>query len=142
MSTQVTVIGNIGQDPVLEYSQSGIPRLSFSVGSSKRVKDGDNWVDGPTSWRRVTAWRGLAEGLAEQLAKGKRVIVIGDEQVREYEKDGVKRLAVEVTAEHVALYLFPKRQDAPGAPRNASTADSEPWANPGAQSAFDSDVPF
>lgn len=133
MSTIQTFIGNIGQEPELSYSQSGIARLAFSIGSSERVKDGDQWTDGPTSWRRVTAWRGLAEGLAEQLAKGKRVVVVGKEQVREYEKDGQKRISVEVTAEHVALYLFPKARGGAGRPQTAPASTDEPWSTPAAQ---------
>lgn len=145
MSTIQTFIGNIGQEPELTYSQSGIPRLTFSIGSSERVKDGDQWTDGPTSWRRVTAWRGLAEGLAGQLAKGKRVVVVGKEQVREYEKDGQKRISVEVTAEHVALYLFPKAQGASGGRSQPQTGQSDNWATPSPQASagsFGDDTPF
>lgn len=145
MSTIQTFIGNIGQEPELTYSQSGIPRLTFTIGSSERVKDGDQWTDGPTSWRRVTAWRGLAEGLAEQLAKGKRVLVVGKEQVREYEKDGVKRISVEVTAEHVGLYLFPKPQAGAGRPQTVPVGNDEGWAVSGAQAGWggvDAETPF
>lgn len=144
--TQVTIIGNISE-PELRFTNSGIPVLTFSIASTKRVKGADGqWTDGATSWRKVTAWRGLAEGLGDQLSKGKRVIVVGDEEVREYEtQDGKKGVSVDVTAEHVGLYLFPQRrgggQGASGADSWATTAPANPEPsgggfNPNAETPF------
>ena len=129
-------IGNIGDEPRLSFTQSGIAVLSFSLATSKRVKDGNDWKDGPTSWRRVTAWRGLAEGLAEQLTKGKRVIVIGEEEVRQYESEAGKGTSVEITADHVGLYLFPKRQGAAPAPQQPVSQAGDAWATPTDETPF------
>ena len=131
-------IGNIGSEPELKRTSSGISVLSFSLATSKRVKDGNDWKDGPTSWRRVTVWRGLAEGLADQLSKGKRVIVVGEEEVRQYETTDGKGTSVEVTADHVGLYLFPKRAGDRPAPSSVDQgADS--WATP---ATFGDETPF
>lgn len=108
--SQVTIIGTAGHDGELRFTRTGVPVLTFSIASNRRVKDGDEWKDGPTSWRRVTVWRGLAEALAAEVTKGRRLIVVGEEEVREYDReDGSKGVSVEVTADHVGVYVFPRR---------------------------------
>src|SRR6266545_4255318 len=90
--THVTLTGNLTDDPELRFTPT--------------VKDGDTWRDGETSFFRVNAWRDLAEHLTESLAKGARVIVVGQLKARSWETpDGEKRSAVEVTAEEVGPSL-------------------------------------
>jgi single-strand DNA-binding protein len=78
---------------------------NFTVAVTARVKDGDGWRDGDTSFFRCVAWRALAEHLAE-LAKGDRVIVYGSLHQRSWQtEDGERRSAVEVQAEEVGASL-------------------------------------
>jgi single-strand DNA-binding protein len=103
--TTTTIVGNLTDTPELRFTPSGAPVASFSVAVTPRVKDGDGWRDGETSFFRCTAWRTLAENLAE-LAKGTRVIVHGRLQQRSWETDaGEKRSVVEVQAEEVGPSL-------------------------------------
>jgi single-strand DNA-binding protein len=103
--TTTTIVGNLTDTPELRFTPSGAPVASFSVAVTPRVKDGDGWRDGETSFFRCTAWRSLAENLAE-LAKGTRVIVHGRLQQRSWETDaGEKRSVVEVQAEEVGPSL-------------------------------------
>ena len=70
------------------------------------MKDGDGWKDGETSFFQVTAWRSLAENVAESLTKGARVMVYGRLQQRSWETpEGEKRSVVEVQAEEVGPSL-------------------------------------
>ena len=89
MSLQtVTFVGNLGGDPVLRFSDGGKPSATFSVAVSEGQGDNEK-----THWVDVTAFTSLAENVAESLAKGMRVVVVGriDTYKREIETtDGVK----------------------------------------------------
>jgi len=79
---------------------------NLRVAVTPRVKDGDGWKDGETSFFQVTAWRSLAENVAESLTKGARVMVYGRLQQRSWETpEGDKRSVVEVQAEEVGPSL-------------------------------------
>jgi len=104
--THVTLTGNLTDDPELRFTPTGAAVASFRVAVTPRVKDGDTWRDGDTSFFRVNAWRDLAEHLTESLSKGARVIVVGQLKARSWETpEGEKRSAVEVTAEEVGPSL-------------------------------------
>jgi single-strand DNA-binding protein len=106
MSIPIAFTGNLTADPELKFLPSGIPVASFTVAVSKRVKDGDTWKDGPTSFVRCTVWRQYAENVAESLAKGTKVVVIGSMSQREYEtKEGEKRSVWECQVEDVGPAL-------------------------------------
>lgn len=107
MSIPITITGNVTGDPELRFLQSGIPTATFTVAVSKRVKDGDGWKDGPTSFVRCTAWRQLAENCAETLSKGTRVMVTGQMAQREWEdpKTGERKQAWDVTVDEVGPSL-------------------------------------
>jgi single-strand DNA-binding protein len=103
--TTTTIVGNLTEDPELRFTQGGAPVANFRVAVTPRVKDGDGWKDGDTSYFRCTAWRTLAENVAE-LTKGDRVIVYGRLQQRSWENDaGERRSVVEVQAEEVGPSL-------------------------------------
>lgn len=91
-----TLVGNVGSDPDMKFLPSGVAVCNFSLGATPRVKDGDRWVDGETMWVRCAAWRQLAEGVAESITRGTRVIVTGRLKVRSFEQDGVKRTSIEM----------------------------------------------
>jgi single-strand DNA-binding protein len=102
----VTPIGNLTDDPELRFTQGGTPVANFTVAVTPRRPDGQGgWTDGETSFIRCTAWRSLAENLAE-LAKGTRVIVQGRLQQRSWETDaGEKRSVVEVQVDEAGPSL-------------------------------------
>ncbi len=104
--THVTLTGNLTDDPELRFTPTGAAVANFRLAVTPRVKDGDTWKDGDTSFFRVNAWRDLAENLTESLSKGARVIVVGQLKARSWETpEGEKRTVVEVTAEEVAPSL-------------------------------------
>ena len=101
MST-ITVVGNLTADPELRFTASGKAVASLNVAESQRVKDGNQWKDGDTTYWRVTAWDGLAEHIGDSLAKGQRVIVTGRVASRSYEtREGEKKVVYEITADAV-----------------------------------------
>jgi single-strand DNA-binding protein len=104
--THVTITGNLTEDPELRYTPNGTPVANLRVAVTPRVKDGDAWKDGETSFFQVTAWRSLAENVAESLTKGARIMVYGRLQQRSWETpEGERRSVVEVQAEEVGPSL-------------------------------------
>jgi single-strand DNA-binding protein len=79
---------------------------NFRLAVTARVKDGEGWRDGDTSFFRINVWRQLAEHVAESLSKGDRAVVIGRLKSRSWETpEGDKRSVVEVEADEVAPSL-------------------------------------
>ena len=75
----VTIVGNLADDPELRYTQGGVAVVSVRVGSTPRTfnRTTSAWEDGETVWVRCTAWREAAENIAQSLTKGTRVVVTG-----------------------------------------------------------------
>jgi single-strand DNA-binding protein len=101
----VTIIGNVTNEPELGVTPKGDTRVSFSVAVNERIKNEDGtWGDGDPVFYRVTAWKQTAEGVAETIHKGNRVIVVGKFKPREYKAtDGTNRTSLDVTADEVAV---------------------------------------
>src|SRR4030095_14742870 len=100
--THVTITGNLTDDPDLRYTPNGTEVANFRLAVTARVKDGDSWRDGETSFFRINVWRQRAEHVAESLSKGDRAVVIGRLKSRSWETpEGDKRSVVEVEADEV-----------------------------------------
>lgn len=131
--TDVTVIGNIS-GTTLRFTQDGTPVLNFSLAENHRKKQGSEWVDDGTTWRKVSVWDQKAETLAEHLTKGDRVIVVGAERIREFEtRDGGKGTSLELTAKHVGIIPKAGRQEPAGQDaypaQGWGQSQSDPWAD-------------
>lgn len=100
---QTMIVGNVGKDADLRYTQSGTPVCDFSVAVTTRWRDsGTNEQREKTNWYRVTAWRGLAETCAKYVKKGMQVMVVGANEARAYtDKNGDARATLELTAQTV-----------------------------------------
>lgn len=133
---RVTIIGNLGRDPEVRYTQSGLAICNLSVAVTERVKDGDEWKDA-TEWFRVVVFGKTAENAAQFLQKGRQVYVEGRLKTDKYkDKEGVERTAVEVLANSVVF--LGGGGDGGRAPREASAKREEtPTAAPA-----DDDLPF
>jgi single-strand DNA-binding protein len=104
---QVTLVGNLTDDPELRYTPNGAAVCKFRIAVNRRIQDGSgNWKDGEASYFSINCWRGLAENAAESLTRGTRVMVAGRLQFRSWEnQEGEKRSAVEVEADEVGPSL-------------------------------------
>ena len=95
---KVIIIGNLGRDPEVRYSQAGMAICKLSVAVTERVKDGDAWKDA-TEWFRVTLFGKTAENAGQYLNKGRQVYVEGRLKTEKYtDKDGVEKTSTEVVA--------------------------------------------
>jgi single-strand DNA-binding protein len=104
--TFVSLIGNLTDDPEVRFTPGGTQVGSFRLAVTPRVREGDQWKDGDTSFFRINLWRDLASHAAESLSKGDRALVIGRLKARSWETpEGERRSVVEVEAEEVGPSL-------------------------------------
>lgn len=156
----VTIVGNLADDPELRYTQGGVAVCSVRVGSTPRVmnRQTNAWEDGETVWVRCTAWRELAENVAQSLSKGTRVVVSGRlKPPSAYQSaQGESRASLEVEIEEIGPSLryataSVTRRAREGGAQAAVMSDpwantpaapkaDDGWANPGA--AASDDTPF
>lgn len=135
--SDVTVIGNVGE-PQLKFTRGGKAVLEFSLAEnhSKKNQQGE-WESDGTTWRKVTLWERKAEALGEVLAKGNKVIVTGQERIREWEtQDGKKGQTLELAAREVGIIAMPPRNNQQQGGRGNQSGDwgapqEDPWATPG-----------
>ncbi len=106
--TQITLVGNLVDDPQLRYTPTGQAVASFRVASTPRFLDRNTneWKDGDSLFLSCNVWRQAAENVAESLQRGMRVIVSGRLRQRSYEtKEGEKRTVYEVEVDEVGPSL-------------------------------------
>lgn len=97
----VNISGNLGRDPELRATKTGMQVLSFSVCVNARVKRNGEWAD-KANWVDVTLYGNRAESLSRYLAKGTYVTVSGRLDQRTWEaKDGTKRSKLEVICDEI-----------------------------------------
>ena len=155
--TQITITGNLVDDPELRFTPAGQPVARFRVASTPRFRDNASgeWKDGDSLFLTSNVWRQAAENVAESLQRGMRVIVSGRLRQRSYEtKEGEKRTVYEVEVDDVGPSLRSASakvnrvartggqggygQDRPSGGRQSGRGDSggygqdaDPWATDG-----------
>jgi single-strand DNA-binding protein len=106
--TQITIAGNLVDDPELRFTPAGQPVARFRVASTPRFRDNASgeWKDGDSLFLTCNVWRQAAENVAESLTRGMRVIVSGRLRQRSYEtKEGEKRTVYEIEVDDVGPSL-------------------------------------
>jgi single-strand DNA-binding protein len=106
--TQITIAGNLVDDPELRFTPAGQPVARFRVASTPRFRDNSTgeWKDGDSLFLTCNVWRQAAENVAESLTRGMRVTVSGRLRQRSYEtKEGEKRTVYEVEVDDVGPSL-------------------------------------
>ena len=101
---KVILIGNLGKDPELRYTSSGVAVASFTLATNESWKDPEGNVQERTQWHNVVAWRKLAEICGEYLKKGSKIYLEGKLQYRNYDdKNGVKRYVTEIVIDEMLM---------------------------------------
>src|SRR6202789_2584878 len=148
--TQITIAGNLVEDPELRFTPAGQPVATFRVASTPRLRDNASgeWKDGDSLFLTCNVWRQAAENVAESLQRGMRVIVSGRLKQRSYEtKEGEKRTVYEVEVDDVGPSLRNASAKVnkvaraggpgggggfnggrPGGSQGGSGQDADPWA--------------
>src|SRR5450759_810508 len=120
---KVILIGNLGKDPEMKFTQGGMPVAKFSIATNERFKDKDgNWQD-RTDWHNVVAFQRLAEIAGEYLKKGGKVYIEGRLQTRSWDdkQSGQKKYMTEIVANDLVL-LNGKGESGDEEPRQAPKA--------------------
>ncbi len=101
MYQQITIVGNVGRNPELRYTQNGVAVCDFSVAVNK-VTNVNGEKREKVTWFKVTAWRQLAELVNQYVQKGRQVMVVGEVSVSAYtDKSGQPAATLELTANEV-----------------------------------------
>lgn len=96
---QATLIGNLGNDPDVNYTQSNTAVANLSLATNERYKDRNGEYQEKVEWHRVVLWGRQAEIAQQYLRKGSKVYIEGSLQTREWQdKEGVTRQTTEIKA--------------------------------------------
>lgn len=96
------IMGNLGQDPELRYTQSGAAVCTFSLATTEYRTDKEGNRQEATEWHRIVVWNKQAENCSKYLAKGRTALVEGRIQTRSWEdQSGQKRYTTEIVAQNV-----------------------------------------
>jgi len=123
---KVMLIGNLGRDPELSYTPTGLAVAKFSVATNERWKDENGNLQERTEWHNIVAWRKLADICSQYLKKGSKVYIEGRIQTRSWDdrNTGVKRYMTEIVADNLIMLDAKKFE---GEPSNEISPDvSEP----------------
>lgn len=137
---KVTLVGNLGRDPELTHTNSGMAVCNVSLATSESWTDKNGQRQEKTEWHRLTIWGRRGESVAKHLSKGRQVYVEGKIQTREWQdSDGNKRYTTEVVCNNV-VFLGSNPDSRPAAKNGGDPGPQEPV---GAASGFsDDEVPF
>lgn len=101
---KVELIGNLGRDPELRYTQGGVAVANFSIATTEQWKDGDGNKQEHTEWHRIVAWRQLGEIAAQYLTKGSQVYIEGRIRSKKWEdSDGNERTGTEILLDRMLM---------------------------------------
>ena len=125
---KVMLIGNLGQDPEVNYTAAGQTVARFTIATTERFKNKAGEQEDRTEWHKIVAWGKLAEIVRDYVEKGKSVYIEGKLQTRKWQSNsGVEKYTTEIIADKLQM-LSPARQQ-------QSSSTYEPPVE-------DDDVPF
>jgi single-strand DNA-binding protein len=149
---KVILIGNVGRDPELRYTQSGQAVANFSLATTERFQNRSGEREERTEWHRIVAWGRTAELCAQYLSKGRSAYIEGGLRTREWEdREGQKRRTTEVHVNNVQFLGSPRGESGgarsesspprgSGTPGTPGPSDAPPQ-EPG-PSAGEDEIPF
>jgi single-strand DNA-binding protein len=137
------IIGNLGKDPEVKYTQGGDAMARLSIATTEKWKDKSGEQQEKTEWHRVVLFGRQAEVAGEYLNKGSSVYIEGRLQTRKYEKDGVDHYSTEIVGDRMQ-FLSKKEGGERGSDDEGRGAPAKKPAD-GAKKKnddFDDDIPF
>ncbi|MBI2795053.1 MAG: single-stranded DNA-binding protein [Ignavibacteria bacterium] len=101
---KVMLIGNVGKEPEVNFTPSGVKVAQFRMATTETWKDRDGALQEHTDWHTIIAWRGLADVVEKLVRRGSRVYIEGKIQSRSFDdKEGHKRYVTEVVADNILM---------------------------------------
>ena len=124
---KVILIGNLGKDPEIRYTEGNIARLTFTLATTEVYKDKNGNRAEHTEWHYIVMWRQLAQTAEKLLKKGMQVYIEGRLQTRQWtDKEGNKRSITEINADNFVL-LQRRDQEEPGPPEKDPMSHQPPY---------------
>jgi len=135
---KVFLLGRMGKDPEIRYTNSGTAICNFSIATSRSYKK-DNETKEETQWHRVVIWGKMGEIVGQRCHKGSQIHIEGRMETRDWEdKEGVKRYVTEVICEEFQLCADCDKGDGGEPAEDRGRGERRPPASSGR----DSDFPF
>ena len=104
MVNKVILVGNVGADPEVRTTESGVKVARVRLATTERLFDRQtNETRELTEWHSITLWRGLADVVDKYIRKGSQIYIEGKLRTREYDKNGAKCYATEIVAEELKM---------------------------------------
>ena len=100
---KVIILGNLGNDPDVKYTQGGMAITTLSVATTSTRKDKDGNKQEKTEWHRIKLFGKLGEIAGEYLTKGRQVYIEGSLSYGSYEKEGVKHYTTDIVADEMKM---------------------------------------
>ena len=140
---KVILVGNVGKDPEIRYTPSGIPVGKFSLATNERFKDKNGEFQERTEWHNIVAWQRLAEIVGEYVSKGSKLCVEGKIQTSSWEdrQSGERKYRTEIVARD--LLLLGPRENGAGDHQYPTPNDNEDQrSHAGSGESEDENIPF
>lgn len=138
---KVLLIGHLGKDPELSYTNNGMAIAKFSLATTEGRKNSEgNWEDS-TEWHNIVMFGKTAENAGQYLKKGSQVYLEGRISTRKYEKDGQTRYFTDILV-NTMLLLGRKGDSSSSDASDNSEAEYYSPSAPSQSTADDDDIPF
>lgn len=143
IENNVHLIGNLGNDPEVKYTQGGMAITRASLATTLRRKDREGNQVEETQWHRVVFFGKLAEVAGEYLRKGSSIAVVGMIRYSKYEKDGVTHYSTDIACDQMKM-LGPRPSEGERTQRQTPPrqAAQPPRQAPAMDDFADDDIPF
>ena len=133
------LIGNLGRDPEVRYTPSGVAVANFSIATSETWTNKEGERETRTEWHRIVAFGRLGEICGEYLSKGRQIYIEGRIQTRDWEdREGIKRYTTEIVANQ--MLMLGARDQAESA--RSDDAPSPDFSSTQVPAQDDDDIPF
>ena len=144
MFQQLILVGHLGSEPEMRYTSSGVPVTNFSLAVNRRWTNQEGQTQEKTTWFRVSMWRRQAEIASQYLAKGAKIMVVGEiETARPYtDRDGNLQASIEVTANQFQFLDSRAAGGTNGTEANAPVMANGAGANGVVAEGEKEDIPF
>ena len=141
MVNKVILIGRLGADPEVRYTQDGAMVTNFNLATDEQWKDKNGEKVQKTEWHRVVTFRRLAEICGNYLAKGRLVYIEGRLQTRAWDdKDGNKRYTTEIVASN--MQMLERKEQGAYQSEGQTEGQGNGISSPAGSAIPEDDVPF
>lgn len=142
---KVILVGRLGKDPEVRYTQNGKAVANFSLATDESYKNSDGEKVKKTEWHNIVVWGPSVENFVEKyLHKGDMIYVEGKLQTRSWEKDGEKKYTTEINVTDIKGLITGDGEKQPAAQNTRTTNKpaTKPAARPATTQVSDDDIPF